>query len=199
MIPLSVDSAVHLLASCDGLLLTGGEDVAPGYYGKASDSLLCARFPRRDSLEFALIRKAIEMKIPILGVCRGEQILNVALGGTLITDIPTYHPSTVVHRQKEYTKCFHPVRLDPSSNLKNLCGVDAGKVNSNHHQAVDKIAPVLRVVAWSPDSIAEAIEYRDPGNNPFLMGVQWHPEKLDKNSPLSKPLLTEFLKSMLKK
>jgi putative glutamine amidotransferase len=96
-----VDSAKKVLLTCDGLLLTGGEDVVPSYYGKAADSLRCSTNPQRDSLEFALIQLAIKTGMPILGVCRGEQILNVALGGTLIIDIPTDHPSTVKHQMED--------------------------------------------------------------------------------------------------
>src|ERR1035437_1282100 len=126
-----IDSAKNLLATCDGLLLTGGEDVVPAYYGKAADSLRCTTNPHRDSLEFALIQLAIKMQLPILGVCRGEQILNVALGGTLIIDIPKDHPSTVIHQLEDYTKCYHPVHLGNTSNLKTICGVANGMVTSN--------------------------------------------------------------------
>ena len=192
---LQVDSALKVLSGCNGLLLTGGEDVVPAYYGKAAESSRCVSNPHRDSLEFALIHKAVKLKMPILGICRGEQILNVALGGTLVVDIPKDHPSNIQHRCDDYLKCFHPVKLDTTSNLLKICGTDSGLVTSNHHQAVDKIAPVFRAVAWSPDSIIEAIEYLNPTGMPFMQAVQWHPERMDKNDKLSKPLVEAFLKS----
>jgi len=196
---LPIDSAKNLLSTCDGLLLTGGEDIVPAYYGKAADSLRCTTNPQRDSLEFALIQQAIKMHMPILGICRGEQILNVALGGTLIIDIPTDHPSKVIHQLADYTKCYHPVHLNNASNLKSICGVDSGNVTSNHHQAIEKTAPSLRAVAWSPDSIVEAIEYIHTEHMPFFEAVQWHPERMRMDDKLSFPLIVAFLKSARKK
>jgi len=192
---ISIDSAKILLSTCDGLLLTGGEDIVPAYYGKAADSLRCTTNPQRDSLEFALIQLAIKRQMPILGICRGEQILNVALGGTLIVDIPTDHPSKVIHQLADYTKCYHPVRLNSSSNLRSICGVDSGNVTSNHHQAIEKTAPSLRAVAWSADSIVEAIEYTHNEHMPFFEAVQWHPERMPLDDKLSFPLIVAFLKS----
>jgi putative glutamine amidotransferase len=190
-----IDSAIRLLATCDGLLLTGGEDVVPSYYGKDADSARCETNPGRDSLEFALISKAIELNMPILGICRGQQILNVAMGGTLVVDIPSDHPSASIHRCDDYTKCFHHVSLDKSSNLVMICKADTGWVTTNHHQAVEKIAPGFRAVAWSPDSIIEAIEYANPSEKPFLQAVQWHPERMLPGNALSDPLIKAFLNS----
>ena len=193
-----IDSAIRQLENCDGLLLTGGEDVVPSYYGKAADSGRCETNPPRDSLEFALIRKAMEMRIPILGICRGQQILNVAMGGTLIVDIPNDRPSAIMHRCEDYTKCFHHVVVDKSSNLYTICLVDTGWVTTNHHQALEKMAAGFRAVAWSSDSIIEAIEYSNPGQKPFLQAVQWHPERMPKENPLSMPIVKAFLKSSAK-
>jgi len=189
-----IDLAIRLLSSCDGLLLTGGEDVVPSYYGKTADSARCETNPGRDSLEFALIRRAMELKIPILGICRGQQILNVAMGGTLVVDIPSDHPSAIFHRCEDYTKCFHHVVVQKSSNLMAICQTDTGWVTTNHHQAVEKIAPGFRAVAWSPDSIIEAIEYANPTQKPFLQAVQWHPERMAADNALSEPLMKAFLK-----
>jgi putative glutamine amidotransferase len=190
-----IGQAVQLLSACDGLLLTGGEDVVPSYYGKTADTARCETNPGRDSLEFALIRRAMELGMPILGICRGQQILNVAMGGTLIIDIPTDHPSTTMHQLKEYTKCFHHVTLNKSSNLRAIFQADTGWVTSNHHQAVEKIAPGFRAVAWSRDGIIEAIEYANPASKPFLQAVQWHPERMAADNALSDPLMKAFLKS----
>lgn len=190
-----VDSALNLLASCDGLILTGGEDVMPSYYGKTADSARCNMNPGRDVLEFALIHRAMKLNIPILGICRGQQILNVAMGGTLIIDIPSDHPSAIIHQQADYLKCFHQSALLKSSNLMALCQSETGMVTSNHHQAIEKLAKGFRAVAWSADSIIEAIEYENPSQKPFLQAVQWHPERMAADSPLSAPLIRAFLKS----
>ena len=193
-----IDAALKLLASCDGLLLTGGEDVVPAYYGKTADSARCETNPRRDSLEMALIRRAMELKMPVLGICRGQQILNVAMGGTLIVDIPADHPSAIHHKLEDYTKCYHHVALQKSSGLMTICKADTGWVTSNHHQAVEKLAPGFRAVAWSPDSIIEAIEYSNPGQKPFLQAVQWHPERMLPGNRLSDPIMKAFLKNAVK-
>jgi len=192
---MQVDSALTLLETCDAILFTGGEDVVPGYYGKDSDSARCESNPGRDSLEFALIRKSMQLKMPVFGVCRGQQILNVALGGTLIVDIPTDHPGNVIHQCKDYIHCFHSVNVIKGSQLYISSKVDTGMVTTNHHQAIEKAAPGIVIVAWSADSIAEAMEWSNPAGKPFLMAVQWHPERMDTKSPLSMPLMKAFLEA----
>lgn len=192
---MQVDSAIKMLAKCDAIVFTGGEDVVPGYYGKAYDSARCISNPGRDSLEFALIKEAFRLKMPVFGVCRGQQILNVALGGTLIVDIPADHPGNVKHQCEDYLNCFHSVNIVAGSRLKRVAKADTGMVTSNHHQAIEKPAPGIRIVAWSADSIAEAIEWADPMAKPFLMAVQWHPERMDTQNPLSMPLVRTFLKA----
>ncbi len=192
---MEADSALVLLASCDGIVFTGGEDVSPIYYGKETDSARCESNPRRDSLEFALIKAAMSMKIPVFGVCRGQQILNVALGGTLIVDIPSDHPGNIIHRCDDYLHCFHSVSIVEGSQVYTITRTDTGMVTTNHHQAVDKPAPGMRIVAWSADSIAEAMEWGSPELKPFLLTVQWHPERMDAKSPLSMPLVNAFLEA----
>ena len=192
---IQMDSALKLLAGCDGIIFTGGEDVVPSYYGKGYDSTRCESNPGRDSLEFELIRESLRLKIPVFGVCRGQQILNVALGGTLIIDIPTDHPGKVIHRQDDYLNCFHQVSVINGSTLHSITKADTGMVTSNHHQAIEQAAPGIRIVAWSTDSIAEAIEWADPAAKPFLMAVQWHPERMDEKSPLSMPLVKALLEA----
>ena len=192
---MQIDSALKLLAYCDAILFTGGEDVVPAYYGKESDSARCETNPSRDSLEFALIKESFRLHLPIFGVCRGQQILNVALGGTLIIDIPTDHPGNVVHRCEDYLKCFHQISAVASSQLQNVAQADSGMVTTNHHQAVEKPAKGLRIAAWSSDSIAEAIEWDTPAQKPFFLAVQWHPERMDTQSLLSMPLMNAFLEA----
>lgn len=192
---LKIDSALKILAGCNGLLLTGGEDVDPVNYGKLNELSKCEEIDRyRDSLEFALIKRAIELKMPIFGICRGEQILNVALGGTLYTDIPTDIDTSVIHRCPPGSKeCLHNVSIQQNSMLLKITGQKSGAVNSYHHQAVEKPAPGLRIAAFSDNKVPEAIESDGTKVKSFLMGVQWHPERLTQNPLLSKPLAVYFL------
>lgn len=190
-----IDSALNLLSTCDAIIFTGGEDVVPVYYGKEYDSARCETNPGRDSLEFALIRESLRRKMPVFGVCRGQQILNVALGGTLIVDIPTDHSGNVLHQCEDYTRCFHSVSIVEGSEIHKIVKTDTGMVTTNHHQAVERPAPGIHIVAWSADSIAEAIEWIDPAGKSFLMAVQWHPERMDTISPLSMPLMKALLQA----
>jgi len=192
---LPIDSALKALATCDAIIFTGGEDVVPSYYGKQADSSRCETNPARDSLEFALIKESLRLKLPVFGVCRGQQILNVALGGTLIVDIPTDHPGNVMHRCEDYTRCFHSVKVVSGSQLHALAVSDTGMVTTNHHQAIEKLAPGLHISAWSSDSIPEAIEWTNSVGKPFFMAVQWHLERMETTSPLSMPLMKSFLKA----
>ena len=196
---MQVDSALKLLITCNAIIFTGGEDVVPSYYGKDCDSARCETNPRRDSLEFALIKESLHLQMPVFGVCRGQQILNVALGGTLIVDIPADHPGNVAHQCEDYIHCFHSVSTLKGSQLQAICKADTGWVTTNHHQAVEKPAPGIRIVAWSNDSVAEAIEWQNPEGKPFLLAVQWHPERMDAKSPLSMPLMIAFLEAAVTK
>jgi putative glutamine amidotransferase len=195
MYGMGVDSALMVLSTCQGLLLTGGEDVNPAYYGKSNELSKCEEINNyRDSLELALINRAILVRMPVFGICRGEQILNVALGGTLLTDIPTDVGKQVAHRCPPGSKdCLHSVTIDPESDLYLITSVDNGMVNSFHHQAVDMVAPGMKVSARSENGVAESIEREMPLGKSFVMGVQWHPEALTANPGLSKPLADNFL------
>ncbi|RLD89043.1 MAG: hypothetical protein DRJ02_02425 [Bacteroidetes bacterium] len=191
---LPVDSALLILGQCDGLLVTGGEDVYPGLYGKLSDTARCEGFDRyRDSLELASIAYALEQKMPVFGICRGLQILNVALNGTLIIDIPTDFDTVVKHRLKDWKKCFHEVTTIPNTLLNKLSNTASDTVNSAHHQGIDHLGNGLRISAYAYDSLPEAIEWAERNNNGFLMATQWHPERLDPDHPLSKNLAVAFL------
>jgi putative glutamine amidotransferase len=200
MYPMNIDSALQGLDHCAGLLVTGGEDVQPEYYGKAGEKHLCTEMdPRRDTLEIALIKKALEMKMPVLGICRGEQILNVTLGGSLIVDIPAHFEQLpriyhIIHQCSDYLNCFHQVHVFPNTLLHSIAGCDTGFVNTNHHQAVEGLAPGLVCNARSYDGLAEGIEWEVSQNKSFLIGVQWHPERMDTSNALSGKLLKEFIK-----
>lgn len=198
MYTLPLDSALLVLESCQGLLLTGGPDVYPAWYGQEGDTAKCGVFDRRrDTLEFRLIEKALSMDIPILGICRGEQIFNISQGGSLVIDIPTCFDTGVVHRiVDDPYSCYHPVIItDTNSILHHISGAFEGHVTSNHHQAVDRLAENLKIVAYSADSLPEAVEWEDPSEKPFFLAVQWHPERMKTDNPLSLPLAYSFLES----
>lgn len=181
------------LEKCSALLLTGGLDVYPGRYGKEDDTSRCEHDLHRDSVEFALIKKALKMKLPILAVCRGEQILNVAMGGSLIVDIPQDFDTIVKHRCGDDEPCFHEIQIIPGTLLYELGQVLYDTVNTYHHQAVNKLAKSFKITARSNDGIIEAYEWKNPKNKPFLLAVQFHPEKLDKKNPLSAPIAARFI------
>ena len=197
MYSLGVDSALKVLDKCSGLLVTGGEDVYPDWYGQIADTVSCEDFDfYRDTLEIELIHKAIEKKLPIFGICRGEQIINVALGGSLITDIPTQVDTLVIHRNDSWD-CFHSVNIIESSKLNSLINKSNLKVNSYHHQAVDRIAENLKITALSNNKVVEAVEWNNFEQKGFLMAVQWHPEHLDTINPnLSIPLAKKFIEEV---
>jgi len=201
MYPLGLNASLTALNECSGLLVTGGEDVDPSVYGKSSERGLCKEIDAfRDTLEISLIRKALEMKIPVLGICRGEQVLNVALGGTLIVDIPDYFRKSggkikpeAAHQCNDYLKCYHSVTVYPGTLLHSVVSCDSGFVSSNHHQAVDQLGTGLRCSTRSPDGLIEGIEWEDPEGKAFLLGVQWHPERMDTSNAFSGNLLRKFL------
>jgi putative glutamine amidotransferase len=172
------DPVPRALDRCHGVLLTGGADVDPSFYGDAERHPTIKVDPERDEYEIALARGAMERDLPILAICRGVQLLNVAAGGTLIQDIPSQRPGSLNHSVKEPpTQKVHTVRIVPESRLGRLLltGTSPGpvEVNSRHHQAVNRVAPGFIVSAVAPDGIIEAIERPDAT---FCVGVQWHPE-----------------------
>jgi putative glutamine amidotransferase len=164
------------LSGAEGLLLLGGEDVAPEGYGETDRQ--CERInPQRDAFELALLRSALRKDLPILGICRGIQILAVALGGTLLQDLSAERPrgqSRVIHRGPRRTDSRHRIVLTKGTALARLIGRDALLVNSHHHQAVRAMPPGMRVSARSVDGVIEAIEHPD---KKFVLGIQWHPER----------------------
>lgn len=175
--------AADIVAGLDGLVLSGGGDVDPALYGAEPGPALEDVDRRRDDFEVALVQAAHAARLPVLAICRGIQILNVALGGTLIQDLPTEPvpeggPARLVHSRRGqdiYALC-QPVRIEPDSGLARLLGSDLIKVNSVHHQALRDVAPPLRPVAWAEDGVIEAVEPLDEGWP--AMGLQWHPECL---------------------
>lgn len=198
MIYKSADEAVKILETCDGLILTGGLDVDPTRFGRANDTSRCELDPRRDTLEFALIGKAMELKLPVVAICRGEQILNVAMGGSLIVDIPTDYGTLIEHQTKEHMQSRHYVKVAPKTFLSKRSRIDGDTVNSNHHQAVDRLADCFKVSAYADDTIIEAFEWKNPKGKQFLIAVEWHPERLDFKNRLAYPIGLYFLKATRK-
>jgi putative glutamine amidotransferase len=163
------------LVGIDALLLAGGSDVDPGTYGAAPEPETGTTWPDRDAFEVALCRRAIERERPVLGICRGMQMLNVALGGTLVQHLPHVvgHEN---HRHTPGTFGDHDVRLDPGSLAASAAGQERLTVKSHHHQGVDRLGDGLVASGWSVEEadLIEAIEM--PGNG-FALGVLWHPEE----------------------
>ena len=194
---LSPDEARTALREADGLLLSGGADVDPIRYEREDLRSVCSIDAARDEMEFALIEESREMRMPVLGICRGMQILNVAYGGTLIADIPSQHSTEIEHRQDVQSKedAVHQVELQPGTIMRHFIGVFDGQINSAHHQCVEHLADVFTASAYSPDGIIEALEWGDAslGGKPFLYAVQWHPERLPYENPMSLPIAQHFL------
>jgi len=197
MYSLGLDEALKKLKSCDGLLLTGGEDIYPELYGQAYDSTLCDPPNRyRDSLEMKLFQLAIENNIPVMGICRGMQMINVASGGSLYFDLRTQKDTLVSHRFPNYTPARHTVNVVANSILANAVKVQSGEVYSNHHQGVRDLAHGLRAIAYANDSLVEAVQLTDTTGFAFLLGVQWHPEKMDFTNPLSGNIAKSFVNNV---
>ena len=177
LIPVTTDSLLlrDILKRVDGLLLIGGGDIHPSYYGEAPIPELGEVDSLRDVYDVALIRMAGDMNIPMFGVCRGEQLINVAFGGTLYQDIPSQHPDTTIHHKQKVagTVATHLVRFEEGSVLGDVIGTSELMTNTFHHQAVKAVAPGFRISAWANDSIPEAIESTE--GRP-IWGVQFHPE-----------------------
>lgn len=193
VLPLTTDEGVlaDALRLCDGLLLTGGHDIDPALYGQAPLPQCGVLCPARDKMEVYLLRAALAADKPVLGICRGIQLLNAVLGGTLYQDLPTQHPSDVTHvMTPPYDRAVHTVEILPGTLLADLFGAGTLAVNSYHHQAVDKAAPGLQVMAQAPDGLVEAV--RLPGKG-FVAAVQWHPEFSYKSDACSKALLQAFV------
>ena len=162
------------LASIDGILVTGGGDVQPGRYGALPTADTYGVDPARDDYEIRLLEVAVAADLPLLATCRGMQVLNVTMGGSLIQHVPTV--STQQHwHTKQAREAVHTVKIEPDSHLAAALGATEVQVNSLHHQAIDQAAPGTRAVAWADDDTVEAIEI--PGSL-HIVAVQWHPELL---------------------
>lgn len=186
---LEEQEVARLVGLCDGLLFTGGQDVHPSVYGEEDRTGRLIPCSKRDRLEVQVLQTALAAHKPIFGICRGIQLINAALGGTLYQDLPTEHPSPILHRQgKPYDAPSHTVSL--SGPLAELLHKETLPVNTLHHQAVKTLAPGLEPTAYAPDGLVEAFykpDYR------FLWAVQWHPEYLFQKDPDSLALFCHFI------
>jgi len=184
-VPDDLSTVAELAGRLDGLLLSGGEDIHPRYYGQDITCPMELSPDSRTDFEDELTGHALERNIPILAICLGIQALNVHLGGTLIQDLQG-HKNKVV-------KLRHEVRVKNDSLLRNIAGTDSLTVNSTHHQAVDKPGGGLVVSGTAPDGVVEAVEYP---SHPFVLGLQWHPEKMP-DDPDSRKIFSAFVKACM--
>jgi putative glutamine amidotransferase len=183
--PMKLDAEVddHLLDPFVGLVLTGGGDIDPSFYGQSPDAHLYGVDLVRDQFEMALARAALERGIPLLAICRGLQVLNVALGGTL--DQHIVGKTTESHGVPGGGEpVLHPVRLDPGSTLFEIMGVESVVSSCHHHQAIAKLGEGLKPVAWAEDGVIEALE----GPQTDVIAVQWHPEDTAADDPAQQRL-----------
>ena len=183
----------------DGVMLTGGDDVQTKLYAPNMPAELARTVsppePERDLLELQLIDEIFRQHKPLLAICRGHQMLNVALGGTLVVDIPTQLPHALNHRRMDRkTEPVHDVALTPGSQLAGLLGCSQIGVNSTHHQSVGRVAPPLVISAQSEDGVIEGLELKNPGQLPFLQSVQFHPERLHDRYPKFLELFRSFVR-----
>lgn len=180
--PASIDALVD---TCCGLVLSGGEDVDPARYGEEPSPALGAVEPTRDEAEFRAVTCALQRDLPVFGICRGLQLLNVHFGGTLYQDLATDRPGTLLHEQAEpWDQRSHGATVEPGSVLHDIVAQERLHINSFHHQAVKDLAPGLRVSARADDGLVEAIEHVE---FPWVVAVQWHPERNEAASPSTDP------------
>ena len=189
------ESPRTVLEVIDGVLLTGGGDVDPAFYGEERHESIQDAEPGRDEFELDLARRALEGDVPVLAICRGAQVLNVAAGGTLVQDIPTAVTTELTHRITEPKNCVaHDIQVARDSRLHSALGdaVTAScacRVNSRHHQSVGKLGHNIKASATASDGVVEGIEAPDAT---FCLGVQWHPENFWRTGEF-KPLFDAFV------
>jgi putative glutamine amidotransferase len=171
------EDADAMLDGMAGLILTGGEDVDPAHYGSAAHPALGDVYAERDAFEIALVRAARAHRLPTLAICRGVQIANVALGGTLVQDLPSEWPTALAHDGSwGRSDRVHDLRVAGGSRLAKAIGATDATTNSMHHQAIARVAEGLVAVAHAPDGVVEGVEWA--GDDWWMAGVQWHPEEL---------------------
>lgn len=182
-----------LWARLDGILLTGGGDLDPSRFAEARHPTVAEVSDARDRLEIEVTERAVHERRPLLAICRGIQVLNVALGGSLYQDIASETGSTIAHSQTEpRDRPTHPVKvMGEGTRLGATLGAPEIAVNSMHHQAIKRLGRALREVAWAPDGIIEGVEL--PEASALVLGVQWHPEELAAHDPAARNLFRTLI------
>ena len=178
---------------CSSLLLTGGDDIFPEFYNDWEDGKDRSQYkPERDGFEFKLFDYALNNSLPLLGICRGMQLINVRLNGSLIMDIESIRGTN--HRKiSDEEDRIHPVTVFDNSLLKEIVKESKGVINSSHHQGIDRLGEGLLITAKADDGIIEAVEWEDKNSKQFLAGIQWHPERMkEQTSPFTKNILLRF-------
>ncbi len=184
----------RLTGICDGFLFTGGHDVSPELYHETPLEGLVSACRKRDVMEKIVLEKALKADKPVLGICRGIQFINAALGGTLYQDLPSQHPSETEHHQHApYDIPVHDVEIIKDTPLHRILKADSIHVNSYHHQAVRDLAPCLKPAAVSPDGLVEAVFMED---RKYLLAVQWHPEFSFRTDKYSRMIFDSFINAM---
>jgi putative glutamine amidotransferase len=174
-------SVAGIVGMAHGLLLTGGEDVDPARYGQEQHPELGHVTPSRDAVELAALEEAMRRGIPVLAICRGLQLLNVALGGTLFQDLAALRPGPIVHEQEAPVgHRWHAATVEAGSGLHEIFGTGELFINSFHHQGIDRLAPGLRAAVWAEDGLVEGVEGT---GRAWMYGVQWHPERGEAEAP----------------
>ncbi len=183
-----------LLSNCEGILLSGGDDIHPDFFPEGFREPIHPKAEgirvERDRFEIMLVKEAMKRDLPLLGICRGMQLLNVALGGTLHQHIEDHSLGERSH------ELVHEAKLAEGSKLAEILGADRIGTNSSHHQAVNQVAPILKATAWAEDGIVEAIEHPDKA---FAIGVQWHPELLIQNNQEARKIFEAFVGACVEK
>ena len=195
MMPLTVEAGTlaYFLETCDGFIIPGGQDVAPGVYGEEKLEFCGVNIPERDEMDAYILKEAIRMDKPVLGICRGPQLMNAVLGGTLYQDLPAQFGEKVGHRMTPpYDAAAHEVALIPGTPLADLLGVETLGVNSRHHQAIRDLAPGLKAQAVAAEGLVEAVYL--PGAR-FVWGLQWHPEHAWLASAENRKIVAAFVRA----
>jgi putative glutamine amidotransferase len=197
LMPMTVKESMleAVISGCDGLLVTGGPDLDARHYGEANLPFIGEISPLRDSMELCAVRIAFERNIPILGICRGIQVINVALGGTLYQDICSQVRGKDVLKHSNSAPRWYPtheIMIERDTRIWSAFKAESAMVNSFHHQAVKDAAPGFRVTSRAPDGVIESIEHED---RPFVVGVQWHPEDMWRDNRVYLELFKLFVDS----
>lgn len=194
--PLNNEQISDTLRHCDALLLSGGADIHPAYFGKEYDTLRCGAIDgRRDTFEMAAYHLAKELGLPILGICRGLQFINVAEGGSLTIDLPQDRQTGELHRVGVEDWAYHGIHFSKDHFLAIQFNDSSYTVASNHHQGIEHLAHSLQSIAQSDDDLVEAIGWADETKLSFLFAVQWHPEWEYNGQTLSKQIAVAFVEA----